>query len=345
MKKEPKSLFEYYEFTSKDLKKYPTISRILRELTEERIRKEIKIIQKTRLSLRLQKWIKEYEKVGKRNDFIWKWLYRMFKVVHLPGVPLKYQNTLAETKVLLTLFIVLLDDTADKFQKTSFLEKLLKISSSTSVKFQNCSSKEREYFNFVFRLWKYIKKEIKNYPNYKLIKNIFSYDLAQVLNSIKYSCIINKNPFLINKAEFWQFLPYNMVSFVYSDLDLMCFSKLSYQEIGRIREIVYYAQKMARIGNWISTWEREICENDFTGGIFAYALSENIITIKELKKKNKLEIVQKVKKAKIEKKLLIEWEKFFLKIKAVKGFNADKKDFLKSLKKLLIFHLISKGLK
>lgn len=176
---------------------------------------------------------------------------------------------------------------------------------------------------------------------------MFNFDISQVLNAMKYSYLVNKNLYLINKAEYWLYLPYNMVVMIYSEADLMCSVKFNTQEIGKIREILWYSQKMARIGNWISTWEREIKEKDFTSGIFAYAISSDTLSINDIKKGNKMEIIKKIKKAEIEKKFLKEWEEYYFKIKKLskKIKTIDIKDFLSCLQKLFIFHLSSRGYK
>lgn len=323
------------------------IEKILRQLTPERIRAENEAVLRTKLPAEIQKWVEKYEKVGERETYIWKWLYRMFQVVQLPIVSRKYQKSLLEIKVLVTMFVIQLDDIADKKQKRALLNELLKIPFEQKyIKFSGLNQNEKNYLKFTIVVWNSIKKIIRKYPKYNQLEEIFNYDLAQILNEMKYSYLVNKNPYLINTTECWLYMPYNMVSFVYSGLDLMCSPEFDFQKIGKIRDVILEAQKMARIGNWISTWEREMKEKDLTSGVFAYAIDLEIITIDELRKKDKIEVViKKIKSARIEKKLLIEWGRSYHRIKKLgKKMNFVKK-FLSSLEKLIIFHLSSRGYK
>jgi len=324
------------------------IEKILKQLTSDKINKEIEVVRKIKIPSGIKKWIKEYEKTGERDEFIWKWLYNMFQVVHLPDVPKKYQESLLELKILLTIFIVQLDDVADKGKNFNLLNELLKIPAQQDcIKYDNLNNTEKKYLFFTKNLWSYIEKKIQKYPNYQKCKTFFNYDVDQVLNAMKYSYLVNQNPYLINKTEYWMYLSYNMTFFVYSDFDLMCCSYFDFKKMGALREIISKAQKMARIGNWVSTWEREIEDNDFTSGVFAQAVHLGVLSADELKRKNKANIIHKIKKAKIEKNLLYEWEKYYFEIKKIgkKMPIIDVNKFLYSFEKLIILHLTSKGYK
>jgi len=345
-----KSLFEYYGFTKSDEKKYPVISGILKELTPERIEKEIKEVQKVELPKEIKKWVKEYEKVGDRNPFIWKWLYKMFEGLYLPVASKKYKESLIEIKILTTMYVVLLDDVADKTKNHKFLNEIFKTYILPKyIEWKSINKKEKKYAKLALNILNYIKKTIKKYPKYNKIKDILHFDLMQVLNAIHYSSLINKNPYLINKSEQKIYPCFNMVAFVYSDLDLMCSLKLNFKNLTIFREIIWRAQKMARIGNWVSTWEREVYEEDYTSGVFIYAAINENIKIEELKNKNKEKIINKIKKSGEEKKLLKEWENNYREIQELKKRKQKNKllidQFLFKLKKLLILHLISRTYK
>jgi hypothetical protein len=328
------------------------IERILKQLTPDRTKKEVGAIQNTKLPAKLQEWTKAYHTVGRRPEFLWKWAYRVGQLIIFPGVPSKYHQSLIETKFFLIMFIVLLDDAADNMQNRKLLDEILKVPFRADfIDLNRLNKEERKYLKFTEKVWQAIAENLKNYPYYKKLQPIISYDFEQILNGMNYAYLVNRNHYLINEDEFRIYLSYNTPATISYMIDLTCLPNLKMEFLGLIRSIAWRAQIMTRIANWVATWEREVRENDFTSGVFAYALRNNAISFELLqnsKEKNIYKIINKIKKSKAEAYFLKEWEKLYNEINSLvkilnkkdKSLNAPR--LLQTIKKLTLLHLINK---
>ena len=294
--------------SKKFLNKTMAIEKILKQLTPGRVKKELKAIQKIKLPPGLQKWVREYEKVGERDEFFWKFIYKINQTVRPFNIPNKYQSSIIKIKFLTVMFIILLDDLADKTQSKKLLDESLNIpfGQSYTIKPDQFNKKEKKYLKFTIKIWQYIERRIKKYPRYKEFKGIFDYDINQVLNAMKYSYLVNTNPYLINKTEYWLYSPHTLQGMINCTLDLICSPKFNIKELSKVREICWRAQKMARIINCLSTWRRELDERDLTGGIPAYAVSLDLLDVDDFNKRNKINIINKVDPSNIKNELLKE---------------------------------------
>ncbi len=339
----------YEETTSKKQVKERVIDRILKQLTPENRQKQIKEIQEIELPLELQKWIQEYEKVSNRDPFIWKWIHHIIPLITLPIVTKEYQKSVVNTKsCALIVFAVLFNDAADILKNKHLLNELLKIPFlEKNIKFDRLNQQEREYLIFTKKLWEHVLRTAKQYPRYQEFRKFFDYDILQILMSNEYDYLVATNHSFGNRIESWLYPPHTMGGMVCADFDLMCSHQFDIKDLGKIREIVWHAQKMARIGNWISTWEREIDENDFTSKVFIDVVNLGILTIDKIKKENKQEIIQKIKASKIEEELLDKWENSYKSINSfgqrIKSFNSNK--LLQGLEDLLVLELNSRKYK
>jgi len=139
------------------------------------------------------------------------------------------------------------------------------------------------------------------------------------------------------------YLSHNMQGIISIDIDLMASPKLNCDDLPTLREIAWFAQRLGRIGNSLTTWEREVEEDDFTSEIFALAVCENVLDTSDFKDKEK--VVRKIKESELEKKLLKEWENNYRAMSIlgsnIKSFSLD--SFMQGLRELIRMHLISTG--
>lgn len=326
------------------------IENILEQITPERIKKEIEATKKVELPPQLKIWIEEYEKVGKRDEFVWKLFLKARQSIDCVSLPEINKEALQEVDFLMALFVVLFDDVADNSQNEELLNEMMKIIIAEDlVKFNGFNQEEKDSLFFTVKVWQRINQLITKSPGYEEFKDVFKYDIRQVINAINHDYIINKNLFMINKTDYWLYSPHTM-QFVFNvTVNLMYLESFDMKELKTIREIIWQSQKMARVGNCIGTWEREVNESDFTSGIFAYALDSKILSVQDLIEKDTSEIIKKIKKSDIERELLNEWvechKKIFYFSKDEGNKTIDVKKLLLGMENILLLELISKKYK
>jgi hypothetical protein len=345
------NLFFYYSFTEKDVKKYPVITKILKQLTPNNIQKVL-IVGEAEFPIGVKKIVEDYPKIGDpaRNMFLWKWIFRGTKTFTGNQVNKKFLSDLLEVKLLLFILDTFYDDVVDKpkVRSKELTKEILKVPfQQRYIEFDNLTQKEKKCVKFAIKIWNKIEKKVRKFPKYKEFRDIFEYDIYQFLNTIRYCHLVHQNNYLLNTKENWLYLPHAMQAILNITLELMCMPNFNNKELGILRKIAWHVQNMSRIGNWVSTWEREIDEKEFTSAVFVSALDSRIITLDDLNKKDKTQVILRIRKNKIEKELLKEWEGNYHEIeklsKKVKSFNVAQK--LSALRKVIFFHLSSRGYK
>jgi len=349
-KKEQESLFDYYHFTKTEAKKYIVLERVFVELTPKKIRQKVNALRGLELPDELMKWIKEYDKIGRRNPLTWKRTYGHSCIVNFSDATGENRAFLENTKFLMFMFIILLDDVADVWQSKTLLDEILKIPyEEKDIDFNRLDEREQKYLKFTLKLWKNLLRRLKTFKNYKEFEGLLEYNIRQMLHGRRYGYLMNKKPWLINKIELQSYLTASVCSMqILEDftIDFMFAQNLAISEYGKIRELTFRTQQMTRRGNWVSGWIKEIEELDFTSGVVAYALDEGAITSEDLlntTRENYMVVVEKIRKSNAEKELLMEWEDNFHKnietAKKIKSMNAEK--YVLGVEQLLGMVLIS----
>jgi hypothetical protein len=104
---------------------------------------------------------------------------------------------------------------------------------------------------------------------------------------------------------------------------------------------------MGRIGNLITTWERELGDGDYTSGVYARALAEGDVTLEMLRSQDKDAIARAIRGGGHEEYYLARWENFRRRLieLAPRVRSVDLKKLLAGYERLIRLHLGSRGYK
>lgn len=252
-------------------------------LSAEQVQRDQQMIRAKRLSPQVRRWIREYKRVGHRKLYLWKWCLHGVELTTLPCVLSQWRPHVCETKLLSIILCVLFDDVADRHGSRHLLETLLQIvGSGTPGRRAPADRFQRAYAGIVRNLWRTYISRVRQCPCYDHYKDVLRYDLLQFFNTMRYAHLINRRPEMMNLVEHDVYTPHNMQMVSFSTVDLMCSPGFPEAELGALRETMWHAQAMGRIGNILSTWRREIPDRDFTGGVFARAVSQGELPVDEL---------------------------------------------------------------
>lgn len=316
--------------------------------TAERVREEISHVLNKTLSPRLEYWASRYSQVGHRNMYLWKWCRQGVEVTTLPCVMPELWDEVCDTKVLGVVLDVLLDDVADRGGDGELLERLLSLTIGGPLpdlsKFRGA---ERAYAEFTVEVWQEIIGRARRFPLYDEYARLLAYDYQQLFNVMRYSHLVNENLALMNLAEHDIYTPHNMHMVISSTLDLMCSPDFDHSEVGKVRDAAWHGQCMGRVGNLVTTWERELGEADFSSGVYASAICAGHLTVEQLKAGDHEAIKRAIVDGGHEVVFLRQWQdhrRYLLsQVPQIRSF--DLAPFVTGLERLICLHLGSRGYK
>lgn len=314
----------------------------------EQIQAQIAPVLNMTLSPRLEYWASRYAEVGKRNVYLWKWCRQGVEITTLPCVMPEFHDEVCETRVLGIMLDVLLDDVADRKGNGELLEKLLSLSfNGPAPDFSEFPQAERAYAEFTVEVWEEIKLRVSQFPCYQEYAKLLQFDYLQLFNVMRYSHLLNENISLLNMAEHDLYTPHNMHMIISGTLDLMCSPDFNRDELGLLRELLWHAQCMGRVGNLVTTWERELADGDYTSGVYASAVTSGDVTLEQLRNGDRERIREGVVKGGHESRFLTGWHEHrrYLLEKAPLIRSFDFGHNIQGLERLICLHLGSRGYK
>jgi hypothetical protein len=270
------------------------------------------------------------------------------EITTLPCVPAEVKSDLCDTKTLGVMWDVMLDDLADQNGDGKLLEELLRLPQDDGpVDLSPYTPAEREYAQFTCDVWQEIMRRVRRLPRYREYADLLRFDYLQLCNVMRYSHLLNRHPELLNLVEHDVYTPHNMHIMICSTIDVMASPDFQVIELGKLREVVWHAQWMGRIGNLVTTWQRELGEHDFTSGVYARAVACGDVTLAQLHAGDRATIERAIFDGGHEEFYLQEWRKHhaFLLSDQARLESFDVRRLAAGLENLICLHLGSRGYK
>lgn len=305
-------------------------------------------LHNVKLPAEFDPWVARYGQVGKRNAFLWTWLLHGLDITTLSSVDGGLRRQVLVVKLLSVMLDVLLDDIADVRQDSQMLEEALDIVSGHGVA-KNWSHFDPDvvpYFQCIDDIWSEITLRIRALPRFSELFDLLAYDYDQLFNTMRYSVLINRRSELLNLVENELYQSHNMLMMVSSTIDLMASPSFELGELGLLREVLFRSQRMGRIGNEISTWERELKDADYSSAVFGYALREGFIDYGQIRRGDKDAIRQALIENDVESYFLREWQRLYDEMLTFteRIVSVDIRLLATGHDELIRMHLASKGL-
>jgi hypothetical protein len=127
----------------------------------------------------------------------------------------------------------------------------------------------------------------------------------------------------------------------------MCSRAFDRADLGKLRAALWHAQCMGRVGNLVTTWERELGDRDFTSGVFAHALQQGFLSVQQLIDADAEVVREAIAAHDCEAFFLKRWRHHRDQLLALADSirTVDIRKLIVGLKQLLQIHLGSRGMK
>lgn len=286
-------------------------------------------------------------RIGQRPAFLWRWLYTVLPRCRLSSVPDRFHESVREQKLVLTIYYTLLDDLADTFEDRETFTEVRKLPRPGVGITDNRPDVDTDYVAFTETVWETVEAGIRDAPRSDQFWEIFEFDCHQVINAMDYGLLVNEHPALVTEPGTDRYNEHNMALFSYADIDIMYSPEFETSDLRPLRRVIWRAQRLARIANWVATWEREVETGDLTSAVAVRALTEDVLSHEELTDPEIADgtLISRIQQHGIEQSFIDEWDRLYTHLRdqqyAVESL--DMHDYIRGMEEIRDLYLANRG--
>ena len=318
--------------------------------TSQQLPRIVRDMTRTELPPELDPLLDHYAEVTEdRDELLWQWLYYVFPSFRLSSVPEEHAADARKAKFCFSLFMTVLDDLSERHRDKETFEQGRKIPFASTRCDPEAPGVDRESLALLRRSWELTDAYLDRAPRREDFRELFEFDFRQSLNTMDYNRLVNDGPQLASSRGAELYDTHNMLLFVYVDIDLAFSPGFDRADLATLRDVTWDAQRLARIGNWVTTWERELDECDYTSRVVIEAIERGVVTEAEIRDDDvpNETLARRIKEAGIEREHLLTWNETYRKLvsREYDVDSVDLHDFVDGMRHLLEVDVKARGLK
>ena len=282
-----------------------------------------------------------------RDRFLWRWVYALAPSFTLSSVADGHAARVREGKTVLTMYVTVLDDLIEHRGDRETFREARRLACDTVFADPERAAVDAETFAFVERLWTEFEDVLAEAPRRAEFADLFAYDFRQTTDAMEYSALVSDRPHMANLRGATRYDSHNMVLFPYTDVDLMFSPAFDRSELGVVRDTLWDLQEMARIGNWLTTWEREVFEGDFSAGVVVAAIEEGVVSPEDVAAEDRTHAVEAIHESGLEDRFRRRWQRIRDDVgsRRVDAESVDIDALVAGMETVFEYHLATEGLK
>lgn len=231
----------------------------------------------------VQPLLSDYETiVGDRDPYLWRWLAHLFPTFTLSCVEEARRERAQEAKLLASLFVTTVDDLAERHGDEATVREATKIPFDHTHPDASHDRVDAEVIRYLESVWAAAEERLVESPRYEEFAPLLRFDLQQIVAAMTYAGLAEDHLALVSMDDLWRYDVHNMMICFYATVDLCNAPEFDETELGALRRVVSHAQRLARICNWLVTWERELAEGDPVSGVVVRALETGVVSLARL---------------------------------------------------------------
>ena len=219
----------------------------------------------------------QYEAVlGCRDRYIWGWLDVVLPAFELDCVPPRHRDLADEGRILVVLYVTAMNDLSDRREDQAAFEAAARV--PTDGRPEVGDDSDEPAVRLAAAAWESILARLSDAPRFEEYRGRLERDLAATADAQRHAARTTAGPGCAGYEECLTRQSPTMCMDALATVDLMCSPGFDPADEPSLREAVRAVEPLGRIGNWLTTWERELAEGDLANGVVVRAVEEGAVT-------------------------------------------------------------------